>query len=159
MIACDQHLADPITTFAQRPVLVGYELCHPWYVKYRAEMDARIRAYYSALLATDAAELIAFRDKYGVDYLIYESALFVPGGAKGRELYYEPLEKDFQAMFEHADFVRCVLPKIADDMTVFRHAGCAVLDLSDAKLRPALARAGYSVSGEAATATARAAER
>ncbi|MBF0370588.1 MAG: hypothetical protein HQL52_14135 [Magnetococcales bacterium] len=70
LFAAPPYLADDIPLFAARKVLINYELATPWFVNYWQTIKERTEDFYSAYYTNRLSELIAFRDKYQIDYLI-----------------------------------------------------------------------------------------
>ncbi len=76
LIASLSYEADNLPTFAKRSILAGWEYANPYHLGYYNQIRQRqtdlIRAQYSG----DLAEVKAFTQKYGVDFLLLDRSAF-----------------------------------------------------------------------------------
>jgi hypothetical protein len=78
LIAGHPNLMDNIPTFAQRPVLVGYELAHPWSQGYWQQFRPRLEDFFKAYYAADPQVVRDFCRKYQVSFLVVDKRHFTP---------------------------------------------------------------------------------
>lgn len=74
---------DNVLAFGQRPVLVSFELAHPWLRGYWRQIEPRLRDFFAAYYAGDPAVIRAFCARYAVGWLIVDERDF-PVEAGGR---------------------------------------------------------------------------
>jgi hypothetical protein len=72
------NLMDNLPTFARRPVLVNYELAHPWSRGYWQKIRPRLQDFFQAYYATDPQVVRDFCRKYGVAFLVVDERHFTP---------------------------------------------------------------------------------
>ncbi|MCC6547886.1 hypothetical protein IT570_12040 [Candidatus Sumerlaeota bacterium] len=94
LIAASPKFSDAISVFASRATLLKYELSHPWYKNYRAEIEQRARDYYALVYAHTADDIRPIRDKYGIDYFILDPAQYDKKKRHEARLFYEPLNSE-----------------------------------------------------------------
>ncbi len=82
-IAGPPALMDNVLAFGQRRVLVSFELAHPWLRGYWRQIEPRLRDWFAAYYAADPAEIRAFCERYGVDWMVVDERDFpVEAGGK-----------------------------------------------------------------------------
>ncbi len=96
LIAADPKFSDAISVFSSRATLLKYELSHPWYKAYRAEIEQRARDYYDLVYAESLQEVRSIRDKYGIDYFIYDPRQYNGEDRKRRSMFYQPLRAELE---------------------------------------------------------------
>jgi hypothetical protein len=78
LIAGHPNLMDNIPTFAQRPVLVNYELAHPWSKGYWQKIRPRLQDIFRAYYATDPQVVRDVCRKYQISFLVVDDRHFTP---------------------------------------------------------------------------------
>ncbi|CAN5457022.1 hypothetical protein BH09SUM1_BH09SUM1_30910 [soil metagenome] len=138
IVAADPNFSDNITVFAQRKVLAKYELAHPWFKNYHRIVEERFHDYYTTIYTKDPQALIAFRDKYKADYLVWSTDMISPGRYYSAPFAYEPFSTHVKNEIKFQAGGDYLLPKIWRDLVVSEGGGLVVLSLHDDKLKPAL---------------------
>ena len=87
-----------IPYFARRPLLVMQKLHYPVFEQYTLGMRARTFALIDAYFATDASDLQALHDRWGVDYLIVEKPHFT--SEEDRPRYFSPFNERIDEIWE-----------------------------------------------------------
>jgi hypothetical protein len=70
--------ADNLPTFAQRPILVGFEYANPYHLRYHDEIKRRVFDLARAQYSPDLDLLQRFVRQYGVDYWLVDAKAFQP---------------------------------------------------------------------------------
>ena len=83
LVAGPPALMDNVLAFGQRRVLVSFELAHPWLRGYWAQIEPRLRDLFAAYYSGNPADIRAFCDRYGVDWMVVDERDFpVEAGGK-----------------------------------------------------------------------------
>lgn len=83
LIAGHPNLMDNVPTFAQRSILAGYELAHPWSKGYWEKIKPRLEEFFTAYYATDPQVVRDFCRKYQVSFLVVDKRHFTPAFLAG----------------------------------------------------------------------------
>lgn len=134
LIAADPKFSDAISIYSQRKTLVKYELCHPWFLHYRALVEQRTMDFYRAVYCTNIAQLREFRDKYGVSYILVEPGLYKKGIAAESKLFYEPVESAIRYKFQSDLDKDFLLPKLADHLAISAQGAYCIVPIDEASL-------------------------
>jgi hypothetical protein len=78
LVAGHPALMDNVLTFARRRVLVSFELSHPWCVGSWTRMQPRLRDFFTAYYSDQPGGVLAFANKYNVDFLVVDDRHFQP---------------------------------------------------------------------------------
>ncbi len=106
LIAGHPDLMDNVPTFAQRKVLVNYELAHPWSRGYWRRIRPRLEDFFKAYYAADPQVVRDFCRKYQVSFLVVDKRHFTPEFlAGGRYLtpFNPPLQTEGPRTAERVD--------------------------------------------------------
>jgi hypothetical protein len=134
LIAADPKQSDAITVFASRMTLLKYELSHPWFKNYRAMVEERARDYYAMVYADSPDALRLLRDKYGLDYIIFDPWNYRATARRKKRLFYEPLDSELQYRFPVDDEKEYLLERLARLHGGFQCDRYEVLPLDDETL-------------------------
>ncbi len=93
--------------------LLKYELSHPWFKNYRAMVEERARDYYAMVYADSPDALRLLRDKYGLDYIIFDPWNYRATARRKKRLFYEPLKAELQNRFPMDDAKEYFLERLA----------------------------------------------
>ena len=113
LIAADPRLSDAVTVFASRMTLLKYELSHPWFKNYRAMVEERARDYYALVYADSPDTIRQIRDKYGLDYVIFDPWNYRESVRREKRLLYEPVNAELQYRFPVDDSKEYLLERLA----------------------------------------------
>ncbi|MHB8066911.1 MAG: hypothetical protein ACYDIC_03310 [Desulfobaccales bacterium] len=83
LIAGHPNLMDNVPTFAQRSILAGYELAHPWSKGYWEKINPRLEDLFTAYYADDPQVVRDFCRKYQVSFLVVDKRHFGPAFLAG----------------------------------------------------------------------------
>ncbi len=83
LIAGHPNLMDNVPTFAQRRILAGYELAHPWSKGYWEKIRPRLDDFFTAYYADDPQVVRDFCRKYQVSFLVVDKRHFTPAFLAG----------------------------------------------------------------------------
>jgi hypothetical protein len=89
LLAGPPVVMDSIPLFAKRKVFVSDEAVQPLYVRYYAEISARVRATYGAYYSSDVGTVEEFVETRGVDYMVVQIDDFTHRLHRSR-YYWEP---------------------------------------------------------------------
>jgi hypothetical protein len=106
LIAGHPNLMDNVPTFAQRAVLVNYELAHPWSQGYWRRIRPRLEDFFQAYYATDPQVVRDFCRKYQVSFLVVDKRHFTPeflAGGRFLAPFDPPLQTQGKRLAERVD--------------------------------------------------------
>jgi hypothetical protein len=106
LIAGHPNLMDNIPTFAQRRVLVNYELAHPWSKGYWQQIRPRLEDLFTAYYATDPGVVRDFCRRYQVSFLVVDDRHFTPeflAGGRFLAPFNQPLQTKGDRLAERVD--------------------------------------------------------
>lgn len=129
--AGDLGTMDRIPLFAYRQVLVNRALAHPFRPGFYQLTEDRVRETYEALYADDPAALVAFADKWSVEYIVYSTDAFT----KVDKRVFEPVRRDVAKLFRANKPKGFAVDKVPPSAVVFKHKKVRVIDV--ARLRNA----------------------
>ncbi|HMX61598.1 MAG TPA: glycosyltransferase [Candidatus Sumerlaeota bacterium] len=135
LIAGDPFFSDAVSIYSRRKVLVKYELCHPWYRDFRAQMEQRAHDYFAAAFATNIDDIRAFRDKYGVNYMLYEANLYSKGNLGVDKLFYEPIRSEVRYKYQSDLSKDFIMKRLADKLTIFECGRYQLVPIDEESLR------------------------
>ncbi|MBF0369880.1 MAG: hypothetical protein HQL52_10515 [Magnetococcales bacterium] len=127
LIAAKPYLADDFPLFAARKVLINFELASPWFVNHWATVKERTEDFYAAYYASRLTDIIAFRDKYQVDYLVVDSEDFKLLDRK--RFYFNPFNDFIRKRIEDNRH-RFFLPHHLKRLSQFQYKNYHVIDTS-----------------------------
>ena len=134
LIAGHPRYMDDIPVLAKRSVLANYKMAHPWYEEYYEEVRRRKHATFKALYATDATDVNALHDRYGVTHLVVVTRHFNRSRiASG--VYRRPYNRWVQMLVsDRRHFLLKKPPSSAN--VVYRERGLYVIELPLPKSTP-----------------------
>ncbi len=106
LIAGHPNLMDNVPIFAQRRVLAGYELAHPWSKGYWQQIRPRLEDLFTAYYAADPRVVQDFCRKYQVSFLVVDDRHFTPeflAGGRFLAPFNLPLQTDGKRIAERVD--------------------------------------------------------
>jgi len=106
LIAGHPNLMDNVPTFAQRRVLAGYELAHPWSKGYWQQIRPRLEDLFTAYYAEDPRVVRDFCRKYQVSFLVVDDRHFTPeflAGGRFLAPFNLPLQTEGKRIRERVD--------------------------------------------------------
>ncbi len=145
LIAADPYFSDAISIYSLRKVLVKYELCHPWYGGFRSMMEERARDYFAAMFATSLDDVRAFRDKYGVKYVLYEANLYSKGSVGVDKLFYEPIRSEVRHKYQGDLSKDFIMKHLADHLTIYECGRYQLVPIDEESLQKFISQSGNSV--------------
>jgi hypothetical protein len=92
LIAGHPDLMDNAPTFARRKAFVTYELSHTWYMGYWDIIKKRTYDFFRAYYARDPADVRAFCQANGIDYLLVQDDDFRLDKINKPGFYFEPFQ-------------------------------------------------------------------
>lgn len=100
LIAAQPYLADNIPTFAQRKVLINFELSHPFFDKYWETIQKRTIDFFEAYYAHDCLTIRKFSDKYHIDYFVVDKRHFTETYLSEGKMYFEPFNSYIKTLVQ-----------------------------------------------------------
>lgn len=121
---------DNIPLFSKRTVYVSDEAAQPLYDRFYEEISRRLKRFYRAYYATDAADLRAFAKETGVRYMLVKSEDFTHEFRRER-YYYEPYDSYIKSLITGKNASECVLSNPPARSIVYNDGYYVVVDLSE----------------------------
>ena len=90
LIAAHPYLADGIPTFAKRKVFLKWELSVPLFDKYWNTVKTRTFDFFNAYYSDDPQVIVAFAQKYNIDYILVDETHFDKNYLEKGQFYFEP---------------------------------------------------------------------
>jgi len=94
-IAASPYVADAISTFAEKKVLIKFELTQAWYKNYFMIVKARTLDFFHAYYTHEIENIRELIQKYNIDYIVVNIKFFNPYILNRKEphIYIEPFNK------------------------------------------------------------------
>ncbi len=97
LIAASPLTADGIPLFAERHVLINYQMALPYFPTYWQSIEHRLDDLFAAYYAVQLEPLITLRQRHGVDFLIVDREDFDPAKVQGKPgIFFEPWRTQIQ---------------------------------------------------------------
>jgi hypothetical protein len=116
---------DNVPYLSRRSALVTRETHMPFHARFTELVRERMRGLARGYFATSRAELVAFRDRFGVTHLLVERHHFLSPPA-----YFAPFGPEIEAAFERGKALGFEVERIVPQARVAEVGGLVLLDLS-----------------------------
>ena len=128
LLAGPPDLLDSVRYFTGRAQYVGYEATMPYCRDFYSELKRRALAVGRAYYAADAADVVSFADREGVDYMILDNRLYRGDFLAGKvPFFFEPIDSEIRlSVNRNGPFALGVAPK---QSVIYLDRQYAVIDM------------------------------
>lgn len=124
-IAADPRDADDIPMRSQRSVLAFRKAMWPYHHEFYEQMKARIVATWSALYATNYADILPLRQHFGADFLLVNEALYRQPPVEPK-----PYDEVIAACRNRLQTATPLVLRLPSSVVVYRSGAYCVIDLN-----------------------------